>query len=267
MIIDLTITNFRSIKDRQTLSLYAESTTNHLSDNISYPGDGKIGVLKSCGIYGANASGKSNILLAFEALRYIICYSGNLKDGDDILCYEPFMLSKNQTSDPTEFEIEFFIQDDKRFLYSVSFNKYNIVRESLDFYPGRIKANLFKRADGDTWEDIKFGSHYKGGKKRFALFGNNSYLSKAGNSADSSEIIQSIYNYFRKDIFHLGVGQSVEMFDWKSDKDMVSKVAELLSHIDTGIIDLEFKDIEFDDENFDLHPSIPKELKKKNIER
>ncbi len=263
MIIDITITNFRSIKDKQTISLCAESTPNHLKNNIAYPGDGKIGVLKSCGVYGANASGKSNLLLAFEALRYIICRSGDLKDGDEIPCYEPFKLSASKPLEPVEFEIEFFCRDAKRFLYSVSFDSHSIITESLDFYPGRIKANLFKREEGDSWEDIKFGTHYKGGKKRIACFGNNSYLSKAGNSADASEIIKNIYNYFRKDIFYLGVGQSISMFDWKDNREIIQKISKLLCHIDTGIVEVEFKDSDFNDEGITFPPSIPESIKNK----
>jgi len=265
MIIDLTVANFRSFRDRQTLSLCAESTPNHLKNNVAHPGEGNIGVLKSCGVYGANASGKSNILLAFEALRYIVCRSGDLKDGDEIPCYEPFKLSKSGAMEPVEFEVEFFCSgaEKKRYLYSVSFDSKSIISESLYFYPGRAKANLFKREKGDSWEDIKFGTHYKGGKKRIACFENNSYLSKAGNSADSAEIIKDIYNYFRKDIFHLGVGERVAMFDWKSDEEIVEKISRLLCHIDTGIVDVEFKDSDFDEGKINFPASIPDPIKNK----
>ncbi|MEZ5672341.1 MAG: hypothetical protein R3E08_08110 [Thiotrichaceae bacterium] len=49
------ITNFRSIKDEQIFSLYVESAKTHLSESVNYPAGDKIGVLKSAGIYGANA--------------------------------------------------------------------------------------------------------------------------------------------------------------------------------------------------------------------
>ena len=62
MIVDFTVSNFRSFKDEQTFSLYTETPGTHLLDNISYPGNDKIGLLKSAGLYGANASGKSNLI-------------------------------------------------------------------------------------------------------------------------------------------------------------------------------------------------------------
>lgn len=261
MIIDITITNFRSIRDKQTISLCAEGTPNHLKNNVAYPGDGKIGVLKTCGVYGANASGKSNLLLAFEALRYIICRSGDLKDGDEIPCYEPFKLDPSKPLEPVEFEVEFYCSDSNRYLYSVSFDSHSILTESLDFYPGRSKANLFNRKKGDDWRDIKFGTHYKGGKKRIAYFKNNSYLSKAGNSPDASEIVKNIFNYFRTDIFHLGVGQRVAMFEWKNDSDIVQKISKLLCYIDTGISEVEFKDSDFNEDDIRFPSSIPETIK------
>lgn len=262
MIIDFTISNFRSIKEKQTFSMLAEGAANHLKENVAYPNEDNIGVLRTVGIYGANASGKSNLLLAIEALRFIICKSGDLKDGESIPCYEPYLLSSTTKNQPTLFEIEFFVKS-LRFLYSVSFNTNRVLSESLNFYPSSKPANLFNRKEDDTWEDIPFGSHYKGGKKRHAFFENNSYLSKAGNSADAPEIIRSVFNYFRNDIFHLGSEETVQLVGWRDNSEMVTKVANVLSSIDTGISDLVFEDI--DESSIRLPKDIPESLKNRII--
>ena len=233
MIIDFTISNFRSIKDEQTLSLYAENVGTHLTENTCYPANDKIGVLKSVGLYGANASGKSNILLAFWAMRHIICNSGDLKEGE-LITHEPFLLSETTKLLPTRFEIE-FIASELRYRYEVSFTHKVIEEESLIFYPSSQPATIFKRVKEDTWETIKFGSLYKGGKKRIPLFVNNAYLSKAGDSADAPEMIRSIYNYFRKNIIHLGVNENILGLNWFDDSKLVKKVGGLLSLVDTGI--------------------------------
>jgi len=259
MIIDFTISNFRSIKEKHIFSLFAEGSANHLKNNIAYPCDNKIGILRTAGIYGANASGKSNLLLAFEALRYIICKSGDLKDGDLIPCYEPYLLSDSTKNAPTTFEIEFSTKN-KRFLYSVSFTLDKIINESLDFYPVRQKANLFNRKKGQNWENMTFGAHYKGGKKKYAFFQNNSYLSKAGNSADSPELIRSIYNYFRSNILHLGAEQKVQMQSWKDKPVLIQKVAQVLAKVDTGISGIEFK--EEDVTGIDFPKNVPENIKR-----
>ncbi len=242
MIIDFTITNFRSIREKQTFSLCAESSSNHLNNNVAIVSDEPLEILRSAGVYGANASGKSNLLLAFRALRYIICGSGDLKEGDSIPCYEPYLLSESCKNAPVVFEIEFLPRDSKRFLYSVSFDAEKILSETLDYYPSQSKANLFTRRKSDTWKDISFGAHYKGGRKRLAFFNNNSYLSKAGNSADAPPAIRTVFNYFRKGMTHLGANRRPGMFGWKEDEELVGGIASILSKVDTGISSIRFKE-------------------------
>ncbi|MEP7731465.1 AAA family ATPase [Marinomonas primoryensis] len=265
MIVDITIANFRSIKDKQTFSLYAENQSSHLEDNIVYPGDTKYGVHRTAGVYGANASGKSNLLLAFMALRYVATSSGDLKEGDKIN-YEPYLLSNSTKNAPIEFEIEFFLKDGLRYLYNITYNGSQILTESLDYYPSRSKANLFKRLESDTWEDITFGSHYKGGKKKIAFFKNNSYLSKAGNSADSPEIIREIFNFFRQDFSHAAATSNIGAFGWKKDPEMISVVSKILNKVDTGIVDIEFEDDKDVLKNYKFPDSISESIKKEVLE-
>ncbi len=241
MIVDFTIENFRSIRDEQTFSLYAETPSKHLTENISYPGKDKIGVLKSAGLYGANASGKSNVLLAFEALRYLICKSASLKEGELISCYEPFLLSKKTTLAPTCFEIEFFISN-VRYRYKVAFISKRIIAESLIFYPSIQPASIFERKETDSWKTIKFGSLYKGGKKRFPFFDNNAYLSKSGNDASAPEMIRNVYNYFKNRILRLGVNQHAIMLGWFEELYLINKISTLLSLVDTGISRIDIRE-------------------------
>jgi len=263
VIIDITISNFRSIKRKQTFSLFAESPSKHLENNIARSVNGKIGVFRTAAIYGANASGKSNLLKAFDAIRYIVGSSGGLKDGDQIPCYEPYLLASKEKKSPTMIEIEFISTDSIRYIYKVKFNDYKILTESLDFYPSRAKANLFKRELNSTWENVKFGVHYKGGKKKFAFFPNNSYLSKAGNSADSPQSVRSIFNYFRRGIFYLGAEETV-VTHWKEDQELVKKIGLILSKVDTGISGLSFRDQDIND--IEIPNFIPKEIRQKILD-
>lgn len=272
MIVDFTITNFRSIKDEQTFSLYAQGAPNHLPDNMAYPADKKIGVLRTSGIYGANASGKSNLLLGFEALRHIACGSGNLDEGDKIVSYEPYRLSSTTIDAPTAFEVEFYTHDNVRFIYSIVFNASRIIQESLDFYPSVKKANLFFRDGDKSWQEVRFGNRFKGGRKQYAFFANNSYLSKAGKSADSPAIIRQVYNYLRQNILHLGLDETIQMRSWKESSEQIKKISDILSKVDVGISGIEFRernfkeDIEFAEEipSF-LREHIISDLKKKEL--
>lgn len=242
MIIDFTVSNFRSIMMEQTFSMFAENPASHLLGNITYPADSKVGVLKCAGIYGANASGKSNLLRAFMALRYIICFSGDLKEGDAIPCYEPYLLSEDSKSAPVRFEVEFFTPDNRQYKYVVSFTKEKIIEEYLGFYPSAKQASIFSREKNDTWDTISFGTLYKGGKKRHSLFENNAYVSIAGNKADAPQLIRNVYNYFRKEMLCLGCDQHIGYTELYDEKNRLEKVAAFLSLVDTGIAGIKSKE-------------------------
>lgn len=267
VIIDLTVKNFRSLRDEQILSMNVESPKSHLLGNIATTENDKINILKTAGIYGANASGKSNLLLAFRALQWIADDSGDLKDGENIPCYEPYRLSKETLAQPISLEVEFLNDDDLRYVYCVTYNRKEIISESLDYYPSRQRANIFRRVEGDSWETISFGSHYKGGIKRIPFFKNNSYLAKAGNNAAASEIIKSVYQYFRR-IFRSGLKRPLDASSFYDTSAILSHVAQLLSHIDTGILEVSRKEKKLDDFFASFPSSIPddvrKELEKRN---
>lgn len=264
MIIDITMANFRSIRDKQTFSLLAESASTKQEENV-VPVEDKIHLLRSSGIYGANASGKSNLLLAFRALRYMVYGSGVLEDGDPIPCYEPYRLNQATKTAPIDFEIEFFCPYQKkmtRFIYAISFDAHHIVFESLDFYPSQAKANLFKRHENDGWKNIRLNSRYKWGRRQHhSFFPNNSFLSKAGNSPDAPEIIRSVYNYFKKNIVHLGKDEDFSVLDWRDNPSMVASVATILSKVDTGISNIQFR--ETDTSNIRIPEMFPEPLKQK----
>ncbi len=239
----------------------AEHTSNRLSENFVQIEGNKYSVLKTSGVYGANASGKSNLLLGIEALRYLICLSGDSKDGDPISCYEPFKLSSDTVNSPTKFEIEFLLNG-LRYVYEVEFNSTKILSELLSYYPTTHPAVLFKRQEEDSWENIYFGSHYKGGKKKHPFFENSTYLSKAGNSADSPKIIRQVYNYFRSDIFRLGTGERAGVLEWKSKPDFVKKVSKILTKVDTGISGIRFDEEESENNNLKFGKEVPEEIKR-----
>ena len=257
MIIDFTIANFRSIRDEQTLSLYAQNPGTHLLDNISYLNDGRVGILKSAGLYGANASGKSNLLLAFEALQYMVRASGRFKDGKPFKCYEPFRLSEDTKRAPVRFEIEFFASDGTRYIYKIAFTRKRIVSEHLSFYPSAKAALIFDRTEEDTWETIRFGTLFTGGKKRIPFFDNNAYLSKAGDSADAPELIRNVYNYLRNDVLRLGLNEEIHFDEWVDDEALFGKVSALLTYVDTGISGVVVKENEVDPTNLKFPESMP----------
>lgn len=263
MVVDFTVKNFRSIRDEYSLSMYAEKSVEHLPGNIFCAG-GDINVLRSAGVYGANASGKSNVLLAFNALVYLINFSDKNKDGEEISCFEPYKLDGHSAEEPIFFEIEFYSQSQTRFLYKVAFNAKKVTYESLFYYPSAKQALLFERSSDDTWESVKFGAYLKGGKKRIAFFDSNLYLSKAGNSADSPEILREAYDYLRKNIKYYGVRRWDKMPIYPLDVDLdrvAEKVYALLAYSDTGIVSFEIKERDIDPDALNLPSHVTEKIK------
>ncbi|CAI1876389.1 Predicted ATPase [Serratia fonticola] len=267
MFISLKIENFLSIRDEVEFSLAASNDGKHLPNHAFFPEGHQQGILKSIGIYGANASGKSNVLKAFMALKYLVQRTGDLKNGEKIACYQPYKLSKLTKTAPTKFTVEFLLKSGTKYIYSISYNAFEILSEVLDYYPSRARANLFTRSDNDGWEDIKFGGHYKGGSRRIAFFKNNAYLSKAGNNASSPDVVKEIYEYFNTGLVNIGIHTGISMSsveDLDARQGMTKNISTFLSLIDTGVKSIELKDR--DTSEIKIPDDIPEEVRQAIID-
>ena len=154
MIINFSVQNFGSIKDKQTLSFEADKST-HLEDAYIINLGGQR-ILKLALIYGANASGKTTILKALDFLRDIVLEPERKKTNE--LDFNPFLFDSKTPKQNSIISIEFF-QNDIKYFYEVEFFKKAIVSEALFFYNPN-KANVFKRKTNlsNQFTEISFGS-------------------------------------------------------------------------------------------------------------
>lgn len=259
MIVDFSVTNFRSLKDEQTLNFHVETGRERLACNYSEFEGGKLAVLRSGAIFGANASGKSNFLRAISALKWLVERSGDRKDGQKILPYEPYVLSSEAASLPVEFDIEFIVPSGSRYRYNVTFNKDRILTETLHTFPKRREALVFAREEEDTWETIKFGGSYSGGTRKLPFFPNNSYLSKAGNTASTPESIREVYNFFRS-IKTINADQGIMALGIHKEKEVLNTISSLITFVDTGIESITVEE-EKDPKEIRLPDDMPDDLK------
>lgn len=269
MLVDFTVKNFRSIRDEVTLSFFAESNTDYLSNAIHYPSSKKVGVLASAGIYGANASGKSTVLLALKVLSEFVSESHSLKEDEEIDYFQPFRLDELSKALPSEFAIEFVVEK-TRYVYQVAFDSKSVISESLYFYSQganrEVRAKLFDKQDGASWEDISFGTYYKGGSRRFPLFKNQSYLSKAGNSPDAPVMIRKIYQFFRHGLIFPTKDWRTHGGMWRKNNELVKQASRFLSAVDTGVTDIVLKKENPEGLLESLPESFPEPLKAKIVE-
>lgn len=259
MIIDFTIGNFRSFRDEQMLSMNVEGGRARHSANFSLIEKGRFAVLRSAGIFGANASGKTNVLRALAALRWLVVSSAGRKATQTIPPYEPFRLSSDHAEKPVSFEIEFVVPSGARYRYEIAFLRNRIVEERLISFARRSRAVIFERLEDDTWETIRFGGTFKGGSRKFPFFENAAYLSRAGNDASSPDFIREIYSYFET-LKYVPAGSEMLSRRVLSDPAMMQAVSELLCLADTGVSRVTIEENEAADD-IRMPDSIPDDLK------
>lgn len=142
MILEFSVKNFLSFKEKVTFSMIANSNK-ELNDNYVEIGGNK--VLKSAAIYGANASGKSN-LFKILTLVVLMLRSSNSVDINAKLPLIPFKLDKGSVNKPSEFEIK-FIFDETRYVYGFIADKDKIYDEYLYYYPNGRETKIFDRTN------------------------------------------------------------------------------------------------------------------------
>ena len=154
MIRDFWVKNYLSIRDKQELNFVAKGPSSELVTEVA---DGvflyKLGIL-----YGSNASGKSNMLIAMnEEFRLLVMPKSDATVG--IGGCIPFVLTKNE---PTEMHVSFYA-DGIRYDYDVKFNDKHILSEALYYYPNKSKSLFYERSfvGENVQADIKFGASLK----------------------------------------------------------------------------------------------------------
>ena len=154
MIREFRVKNYLSIRDMQELSFVAKNGASELVVEVS---EGvflyKLGIL-----YGSNASGKSNMLIALnEVFRLLVQPKSDA--AQEIEGFHPFVLTKDE---PTQMFVSFYVGG-IRYDYNVAFNNKYILNETLWYYPNKSKSLFYERSFvGDNLQaDIKFGSSLK----------------------------------------------------------------------------------------------------------
>ena len=154
MIRDFWVKNYLSIRDKQELSFLAKGPSSELVTEVA---DGvflyKLGIL-----YGSNASGKSNMLIALnEVFRILVLSKSDATQR--INGSVPFILTKNE---PIEMHVSFYANG-IRYDYDVSFNEKYILKEALYYYPNKSKSLFYERSfvGENIQADVKFGTSLK----------------------------------------------------------------------------------------------------------
>ena len=197
MIRDFWVKNYLSIRDKQELNFVAKGPSSELVAEVA---EGvylyKLGIL-----YGPNASGKSNMLIALYKVFSILVHPKSKVNSE--ISRIPFVLTKDQ---PTEMYVSFYA-DGIRYDYSVTFNEKYILNEVLHYYPKKSKILFYERSfvGENIQANIKFGPSLELQDKtaesiRENTWNNHSVLSVCGKVALKEDIapFNQLYSWIMK---------------------------------------------------------------------
>lgn len=236
MLIQFSVENYLSIKDKVVLSLLASKDTEHSEHLII---DGNKNYLKSSVIYGANASGKSNVLNAFWFMVNYVLTSHNQQVHKSI-DRTPFKFDRETPALPSSFEV-IFTANSIRYAYGFSVTDKAVTDEYLYYYPNGRQALIFERKDTTDFRFTVDVDEQNTLKERTSA--NKLYLSVASNWSYSKVIpvlewfasCQIITKHSVADAYGLEAEQL-------KDDDYRRVIASMLRVADLGIQALQIRD-------------------------
>ena len=248
MLLKIEIENFFSIKERITLDFRAgninSAKSRELADNVMDWHGQK--VLKTIGLFGQNASGKSNITKAINFCCSLI-FTSHLHNENTVFAFTPFKFD-GWSHKPSSFLVD-FVCDDIEYEYSFSLTQTEILSESLYYYPNKRRAKVFARQG----ERYTYGEGIIARAKDVEINTSNKNLFLSRASSMNRDIAKKIFNYFCNS-FILGLvpidSQNAEQYFNKYKP----VILEALSVCDSDICDIVFQNNKF----LTYHKSSPK---------
>ena len=241
MVLEIRISNFFSIKDEIVLDFRAanikSANAKALQDNIFE--ENKTDVLKTIAIYGANASGKSNIIKAIRFCHAMV-FESHIHNENTVYNFQPFKFDGYEKK-ISKYFIR-FMSNGVEYEYAFSLTRLKIVTESLYYYPkGRI-TKIFTRDEqlGKTKkEKYSFGDLIK---RPMDVAENTSvktlYISRA--SQMDREIGKEIFNYFHNQFILDYVGFGASAIETLSNQNK-QQLIEAIKIADSDIVDVSIK--------------------------
>jgi len=265
VLIEFRVTNYRSIKEEQTLSLMA-SRSKELLDSHTFEAKGfKNRLLRSAAVYGPNASGKTNLLLALVSMKDIVKKSASETQRGDTLAVEPFKLDSSSCKEPTQFEVVFMVQG-VRYQYGFSATATSVVSEWLFAFPeGRPQRWFERELDKDGHYEWNLGASLKGGKQLWQKSTRDNALFLSTAVQLNSQQLQPVYDWFNDTLRFVGVGGVSPGFSASFCEEHGSeKVADFLQEADLGIHHVHVKQEPFDPESLpeDMPDSVKRDIVK-----
>lgn len=241
MVLEIRLSNMFSFRDEVTLDLQAAKIqtkkARELEGNL-FSVDGEQ-MLKSVALFGANASGKSNVIKAIRACVNMVRSSHNY-NVDTRFAISPFKF-EDYANKPSSFYIRFLLNG-VEYEYSFSFMHDEIITETLYYYPNGRKSLVFRRDESRGTEKKDIYEFKTVNKRPFDVADNTSkktlYISRA--SQMDREIAQKIFLSICNDIVLDYQVANIDSLD-NLFKERKEQMLEVLRTADSDIIDFKIQ--------------------------
>nr|WP_248488254.1 ATP-binding protein [Pseudomonas sp. CYM-20-01] len=252
MLIEFSVSNFRSFREKQTLSMVASARLGK-KQNIFDPevlGEKFPKLLKVAAIYGPNASGKTSFVKALQLIPMLLHQSPGSNYSIPVT---PFRFDSELADKPSCFEIN-FIENGLRFQYFLSITSKRIIEETLYSYPKGKERQLYSRKfHPETGETYVFGDSLEGGTIVHEAWKKltppkSLFLAQAVlNSSEDLKQLKDPYNWLKSSSFC--VGQDDISATSLSSRAIIMQNAEakvmlqdLLQRLDVPITNIHFEE-------------------------
>ncbi len=241
MILEIRLSNFFSIKDEIVLDLRAGNINTQKSKALPqnvFTFD-KRKVLKTVALYGANASGKSNIIKAIRFCSSMV-FTSHIHNENTVFNFKPFKFY-GYANKPSSYFVR-FVMDNIEYEYSFSLTRTEIITESLYYYPKGRRAKIFTRDERLGSEKNKVYSFGTLIKRPMDVAENTSrktlYISRA--SQMDRVIGKEIFNFFNEQFIlgYLGYNSRKVEYLFHENKDLL---LQALKMADSDIVDVKIK--------------------------
>jgi hypothetical protein len=274
MLIEFKVANFRSIREEQTFSLVAAKADKSLKQNLigqRLPGLSETRYLKGAAIYGANASGKTNVLAAIEFLANFVRRSGTKIQPGDLTGAEPFKLDVASKDCPSTFEVT-FVADGTRFTLGMALDSKRVTEEYLTAYPKGFPQKWYHRtydAISSSYIWSRPSAAFKHDKSLQEKTRENSSYISIGAQFNHAQLTQ-IFNWFRRNLRFLQL--SAEGFlshnftsSLMSEPGDKAQILKLLQSADIGVSEAKVvsSEVTVDDLKARLPPTILADMEAK----
>jgi len=260
MLVQFRVENHRSLRDEQVLSMVAATAGDKSDERLIRPEGIGEALLPAVALYGANASGKSNLMSALDFMREAVLGSYRVWEPKGGTPQEPFVLSSKE-NESSLYEVDIVVEG-VRYRYGFVISARRVEEEWLHAWPRGRKQTWFQR-EGDEFE---FGKYMHGENEAIKALtrANSLYLSTAAQNNHAQAML--IFEWFRATRFELRRGparaldpvhvtalgdlfvtrRQMSLFKEDSEADARDRdaIVRLMQAADVGILDLKAADRE-----------------------